>query len=245
MDLLRALFTRRWWWATLLVVVMMGVMARLGFWQLDRLQERREANAALAVSLAATPLDVAGELPQDVESLKDRLAVASGTFDFEQQLVLLVQNWQSSSGVHLITPLVLPGGDTAVLVDRGWIPDDQVNPQGLARYEVAGPTTVEGPIALSQVISRNPNAAPEDPQSEWYRVDVAAIQQQLPYQLLPFYIIQGPESRDTLPYRSLPPVDLSEGPHLSYAFQWFIFSVGLGVGYLALVHKTLQKSRGK
>ncbi len=58
--LLAELFSRQWWWVTLLIVAAMMVLARLGFWQLDRLQQRRAANAVLSATLAASPLDLAG-----------------------------------------------------------------------------------------------------------------------------------------------------------------------------------------
>ena len=51
-ELGRTLFSRRWWWVTLIVLVLMAVFARLGFWQLDRLEQRRAANAQL---IAAAP----------------------------------------------------------------------------------------------------------------------------------------------------------------------------------------------
>lgn len=241
-ELVAALFSRRWWWVTLLVIGLMIILARLGVWQLERLSERRASNAALAASIAATTLDLNSDaLSAEIEALRDRRAVATGRFDFDEQVLLLVQNWQSSAGVHLITPLVLDDGQTAVLVDRGWIPDAEANAAGIAQYDINGTTTVQGVIAPSQIISRNSEAAPAEPQDRWYRVDVAAIQPQMPYELLPFYLVQGPNQSDILPYRSLPPVDLSEGSHLSYAIQWFIFSLGLGIGYLALVHKSLQQ----
>ena len=37
-------------------------------------------------------------------------------------------------------------------------------------------------------------------------------------------------------------IDLSEGPHLSYAMQWFIFSLGLGIGYVVFVRRSLLNS---
>jgi surfeit locus 1 family protein len=241
-DVFSALFTRRWWWATLLVIAMMIVLARLGIWQLDRLQQRRASNAELIASLAADPMDLnSTELPAEIEPLRNRKVEASGHFDLGEQLILLVQNWEGYAGVHLITPLVLEDGQTAVLVDRGWIPDAEADPAGIAQYDINGPTSVDGVIATSEIISRNKDAAPGAPQDKWYRVDVGAIQQQMPYELLPFYVIQAPDGNEQLPYRALPEIDLSDGPHLSYAIQWFIFSIGLGIGYLALVHKNLQK----
>ncbi|MDX1417378.1 MAG: SURF1 family protein [Candidatus Promineifilaceae bacterium] len=241
--LIQELFGRKWWWVTLLVLALMIVLARLGIWQLDRLQQRRESNAVLAATLAASPLDLAQEeLPADVTYLKDRQVIAAGEFDFEHQVMLKVQNWEGRAGAHLITPLVLDGERTAVLVDRGWIPEADNNPDSRDKYNVPGETIVKGVVALSQRLPNGRSSAPVQAQDQWYRVDIEAIQQQMPFELLPLYILQEPGDNDQPPFRSVPENEISEGNHFSYAIQWFIFSLGLGIAYIVYVHKQLRES---
>ncbi len=242
MQLIKNLFSRRWLWVTLLVLVLMAVLARLGFWQLDRLEQRRAANAILIAALETAPFDLnEADVPQDIAQWEDRLVLANGTFDHDQEVLLKVQNWGYRAGVNLITPLVLDDGTTAVLVDRGWIPDTESGLQAIAAFAVPGEVDIEGHIALSQELSRAPSATPEGPQSAFYRVDIKAIQPQMPYELLPFYIVQGPATDQELPYRVARQIDISEGSHLGYAAQWFIFSLGLGIAYLAFVNKSSQQ----
>jgi surfeit locus 1 family protein len=244
MRLLRALFSRRWLWVTLLVIALMGVLARLGIWQLDRLQQRRDANALIAASLAAPPFDLnATAVPEDISEWDNRLVAASGTFDYEQEVLLDLQNWGYRAGVNLITPLVLDGSQTAVLVNRGWIPDAESAPEARAAYNVPGEVEITGYVALSEKLSREPTVTPEGPQVKVYRVDVEALQAQMPYTLLPFYIVQDVENdNEQLPYRLERQIDLSEGSHLSYAMQWFIFSIGLGVAYLVFVNRNIHQA---
>jgi surfeit locus 1 family protein len=222
----------------------MVILARLGFWQLDRLEQRREANIQVAEALQAPAFDIQeADIPQDISQWKNRLVSGQGYFDHERQMLLKVQNWGYRAGVNLITPLVLDDGQTAVLVNRGWIPDTESGPEVVSAFNVPGEVTVEGYVALSQELAREPAATPEGPQSEVYRVDIPVIQPQMPYKLLPFYIVQSPQNNNVeLPYRLERQIDLSEGNHLSYAMQWFIFSIGLGVAYLIFVHKNPQKS---
>lgn len=241
--LLKCLFGRKNWWATLVVILGMGVLARLGIWQLDRLEQRRAFNAALLQVLDAPPLLLNEDaLPVDVSGLKNRSATVTGRFDFEQQIALKLQNWQGRPGVRLIAPLVIDGReDTAVLVDRGWIPEAEADPARWSQYEEPGVVTVEGYIAPSQTLpgGRTAEPTPVEPQSEWFRVEIEAIQQQMPYQLLPFYVVQTPagEGDVQLPIRSALEVDLSEGPHMGYAIQWFLFSLTLAVVYVLYVYK--------
>jgi surfeit locus 1 family protein len=240
----RTLFSHQWWWATLVVLLGMAFLARLGIWQLDRLEQRKAHNAQIIQQLGLPPLPLTVEtLPDDLSTMKYRRASASGEFDFSHQVVLLYQNWMNTPGVHLITPLVLEDGSRAVLVDRGWIPNDQAAPENWSQFDNPGPAHVNGFVQLSQVVPSHSRKTTQEiatgPQSEWYRVDIEAIQDQMPYQLLPVYILQSPpETEDTLlPYQVEPEFDLSNGSHLSYAIQWFSFAAILGIIYLRYVGK--------
>jgi surfeit locus 1 family protein len=155
--------------------------------------------------------------------------------------VLKLQNFQGQPGVHLVVPLVLADGETAVLVDRGWVPD--VLKDELSSLTEAGPVTVNGYVALPQTLSRAANIAPPET-LEWFRLDIEQIQSQIPYQLLPIYIVEWTEDVGTntadLPVPIEREIDLSEGSHLSYAIQWFIFSLILGIGYVIFVRRSLN-----
>lgn len=239
MALLRTLFNRRWWWVTLIVLLGMAVLARLGVWQLDRLQQRRQANAVLREQLMSDPLSLNDpDLPAgELTTMPDRSITATGHFDFSEQMLLLLQNYNGSAGAHLITPFRLEGREEAVLVDRGWIPYDQQEPENWDQFDVRGTVTISGYIQLTETSRRAD--PPQSPAREWYRVNVQAMGRQLPYDLLPIYVRQAPppEGNQSLPYRETPEFDLSEGPHLSYAIQWFTFMLMLGIGYLFFVQR--------
>lgn len=232
------LVSRRWWWVTLLVIAGVILMARLGIWQLDRLQQRRTANTAYLEQINQPPLKLDQELLSvNPDELVDRQATAAGTYDFSNQLVLVQQNYQGRPGAHLVTPLLFEGGNTALLVDRGWIPAAEVEAADLDQYDLAGPQNISGVIQLSQTLDRGRETILQGRQQEWYRIDIEAIDQQMPYDLLPFYLLESPgaDFQDDLPYRITMEVDLSEGPHLGYAIQWFLFSTVLALGYLYFV----------
>jgi surfeit locus 1 family protein len=72
----------------------------------------------------------------------------------------------------------------------------------------------------------------------WYFANVGAIAGQLPYRLLPAYVQKAPDpARAELPYPHLPELDLTEGPHVSYALQWFAFAAVLLFGYPFFIRK--------
>jgi surfeit locus 1 family protein len=77
----------------------------------------------------------------------------------------------------------------------------------------------------------------------WFRLDIGQIQAQLPYRLLPVTIVEwsGEEETADLPISLERDIDLSEGPHLGYAIQWFAFTVMLGVGYVFFVRRKINE----
>jgi surfeit locus 1 family protein len=235
-------FNRQWWWTTLLVLAGIGLLVRLGLWQLDRLEQRRTENTQIVQQLGLPPIDLANEpLPADLTALKHRQAQVTGEYDLSHQIALVHQNWMNTPGFHLVTPLLIEGTSQAVLVDRGWLPAAQLDTENWTQYKAEGPVVITGYIQLSQTVENsNSSDEPVDQlQREWYRVDVDAIEAQLPYELLPVYLQQIPadEGSERLPYRTALDADLSEGNHLSYAIQWFIFATILAFGYVYFVGK--------
>lgn len=245
MNLLRQLLSKRYRRTTLLVILACGVMLRLGFWQLDRLAQRQAFNAEIRQKLDAPPLPLDGETPVgNPEVLKFRSATVRGTFDHTQEVALLGQSWQGRPGVHLITPLVIEDSRQAVLVNRGWIPIDASEPETWRDFSTTGPVEISGAIQLSQP---RPNAPPwQAPELKIFRLDIDRLQHQISYPLLPLVIVQSPEPGQTgLPYRSKPDVNLTNGPHLSYAIQWFSFTLILATGYLGFVRQRTQPAQTK
>ncbi len=201
-----------------------ALCARLGVWQLDRLAQRRARNVEIAARLAKPPLPVGrGTAP---DSVRQRRVVARGVYDFARERVWPLRSFDDSPGVALVTPLRLADG-SAVLVDRGWVPSPDAYHVDEALYREPDSATVEG----LGVIPPAPSRGRGD-------VDPAAWRDSMPYALLPFILQQtGPSARRGLP-RRWPPPSLDDGPHLSYAIQWFSFALIIVVGTGALLRKT-------
>ncbi|TLN17845.1 hypothetical protein FDZ74_07285 [bacterium] len=77
----------------------------------------------------------------------------------------------------------------------------------------------------------------------WNIVNLERIQQQVSEPLLPAYILQAPDPAwNGLPHRQLVMPEITEGPHMGYAMQWFTFAAILGLGYPFFVRKQLRQS---
>jgi surfeit locus 1 family protein len=248
-----SLLRRQWLWTTLLVIAAVGVMVRLGLWQLDRLGQRRANNDQILAQASAPLLNLNDELGEiDLLALTYRSVVVAGEYMYDQEVVLRNQVWNTEHGVHLLTPLRLAESEQVVIVDRGWIPITDYEPGSWPQYGLEGPVTVSGILRPTQDPDRfgfRPETNVDAGQDRliWTYINLPALAVQLEDDLLPMYvqIVPGgefPENlaiwpRELLPFPNPPELVLDEGPHLSYAIQWFIFAGILAIGYPFYVNR--------
>jgi surfeit locus 1 family protein len=244
------LTTPRWMISHLFILVALIILINFGRWQLGRLEQRRTHNANVLTALNQPTTHLDGS-PVDPAEFHFRHVSITGQFDNQAGVFLRNQQSDGASGFDLIVPLQITGSDTAVLVNRGWIPRGNVDPspESLRVYDLEGEVTVEGIAYPSET---RPNSfAPSDPELKpgqtrlfgWFWIDINRIQEQLPYPLLDIYVEQlPPENVDptTLPRRANVVV-LDEGPHLSYAMQWFSFATILIVTYILFIRQELRE----
>jgi surfeit locus 1 family protein len=212
--------------ARLLVIVSFTVVAliclALGLWQVDRLRQRRAANLVALEARSAPPVRLEGEVPISV-SLDGRQVSAMGHYDHVHDIVLRGKVYRGSPGVEIVSPLVLEGGKTAVLVNRGFVPTPDAVTVQTDPVREFGQVRVEGtahaaPSGSGAPLKRNGGTT-------WTRLDLEALGKRIPYQLAPVYIRQSPDTALPRFPRRLDPIPIDDGPHLSYAIQWFAFAV--------------------
>jgi surfeit locus 1 family protein len=245
MILLR-MFTRKWILTTLLVILGAGVCVALGRWQLDRLAARRIFNAHVFGVQVMPPLDLPS--PIDLTTMEWRSVHATGSYDFTNQVALRDQYNGDQYGFHLLTPFRLADGET-ILVDRGWIPSEgNSKPADWRKYDQTGAVTVSGIIRLEQTqpslgSATDPTLTPSQTGLDfWIYTNLDRIQKQIPYPILTVYIQLDPEpNRTDPPIPFQPQLDLTEGPHQSYALQWFTFATLLVSGYPFYIHRQESK----
>lgn len=258
MWVLKNLVSKRWWWATLLVLLGMVGLSWLGIWQLDRRDQREAYNQTVFQRWMQEPLNLNLEMmPADLVDLEFRRIQVTGSFDFAHQVALKNQNVQNQPGIQLLTPFLLDNDDAAapraILVARGWIPLADSAPEEWTQFDEPEIKNLIGLAQESQMLEEEsllPTSL--DFQQEWYRADIDAIQHQMPYRLLSFFLYQLPEEGRLfaqMPIREErhPAMHLrSPMMHTNYAVQWFSFALILGFGYLMLVRleelKALRQS---
>lgn len=235
--------------ATLALAVVVGLFVRLGFWQLARLDERRDLNAGIAARLDAPPIGDASAL-SDTTGLFYRTISARGELDNERSIVLPGRSHRGVPGVYLLTPLLLDGRADAVLVNRGWVPSPDGSTIDIAAFDVPDTVAVQGLVLPFP--DRSQSLAPREARPPaagtfrrvWFSIDANALRAQFPYPLLPVTVQALPETGTAQRYPArLEPPPLDSGPHLGYALQWFSFALIGIIGWVALVLKRRGPAR--
>jgi len=224
-----------------ILLVVTAVCVRLGFWQLARLEERR---ADRAVAEAARELPEFTIVDGRETGLGGRHVVATGIYDRDHELILRGQAYREAPGVFVVTPLRLSGSDAAVLVLRGFVPAPDAVTAEVADLDEPGVQTVRG---VAQILTEREDdgALLERTQgATWRGLDRSALAERLPYPLAEVYVIQSPDSALPRSPRRVSPPPLDDGPHLSYAIQWFAFATIAVVGGTVLLGRKRSEGRG-
>lgn len=209
-------FWRRPIWILGHVIALTAVVlfARLGLWQLDRLEEKKDRNRTIAERADGPAVDVADV---DLDHAEYQHVRATGQFDVARETLIGFRSYKGSVGSHVVTPFVLDDG-RGLLVNRGWIPDGSDPPP-----PPTGEATVTGVLRASQ--------------DRRFGVDVDRIAGDLDIEALPVWLaLATPAPEGDYPALLDPPAR-DEGPHLSYAVQWFLFAGVVVVGYPLLLRR--------
>lgn len=218
-----------------------AVCVRLGFWQLDRLELRRASNAMIEAR-GTGPVAPVATIAGDTSQTRFRRVTVSGVPDYEREIILTHRGNNGAPGVDLITPVRIPGQDSAVLVNRGWIYSPDGMTADLTRWR-------ERDSTFTGYIDSFESAASGDSVRGGgiRKMDYAAIAGTLPYPVRAFYVVAlGDTVRTTDSLAAgrmlrLQPPRLGEGNHLSYAFQWFGFALIATVGASIVAARSMHK----
>jgi surfeit locus 1 family protein len=238
------LLSRRWAIRHALALVVVTTCVGLAIWQVQRLEGRRATNARLAARSThpIVPIETLGPLTNPDEVAYRKVSVR-GSFDPDEEVLLRSRTFKGRPGNHLLTPLRI-GPQTAIVVDRGWVPLEIDRPGAEPALPPQGEVELTGTLLPAE--GRSAFGIADPPPGEvdsMARVDLERLEQQLPYPVAPLYLLlatQEPPGGD-LP-EPVPLEPLSEGPHFDYALQWSFFALASLIVYVALIRKEAKSS---
>lgn len=216
----------RRWFVPALVVLLAVVAVRLGIWQLDRLAQRRASNAVLLAARDLPPVDLGAAGIRD-SNLIGRRVRARGQFRDAGTMLLRNRAFRDAPGVEVVTPFEIEGSGAVAWVLRGF-----VNAANGVTPRFPLPDHQHGLVELTGVaaaIGRSANQGQPlviGPDTTWQRLDADFLAARIP-RALPMFVYL--ESADTVVggVPTVTPPSLDEGPHLSYALQWFGIAIAI------------------
>lgn len=227
-------------WVALLVLVVCLVIAfvNLGQWQLRRLDERRGSNATVVAHEDAPvrPYEQVFDHPITDDDQWQRVTV-TGTFDAEHQLIVRYRNNGDAAGYEVVVPLHATDGRT-ILIDRGFIarPAGQDFPSSVAPPP-SGQVTIVGHVRRNE---QGADTATTPVAGSVRLINSDAIAKASGLTLVSGYIGVLEMTPAQAGYEPIATPPLDEGPHLSYALQWFTFSlIALG-GLIVFIRNDIR-----
>jgi cytochrome oxidase assembly protein ShyY1 len=225
----------RWAGYLALVIVFAIACSALGSWQLNRRAEALTEVARIDANYDAEPIPVAEALPDPAGFDPDsrwRVVALTGEYLAADEVVIRNRPFEGSSGFEVVTPLRLNDG-TVFFVDRGWIaqapngrPSEYAAPPSGEVEVIARLKAGEGTIAGRTASGRELATIDLDELAE--RVGEPSYTGAYGIQ------VQDSADADEPPLAAARPVR-DEGPHLSYALQWYVFALlaFIGLGWAA------------
>ncbi|MBT8446957.1 MAG: SURF1 family protein [Gammaproteobacteria bacterium] len=231
---------------TLLALIFVPLFVALGFWQLDRAEQKRALYREHQQRTELPPLTTlpGGVVP--VEDLRYRRVALPGHVPDATRIMLDNRIVDAVAGYHLLT--TFRHGGTLMLVNHGWVaaparrdqlpriqPDDLDNAKGML-----GPPPASG-IRLGD----GEDAAEKlGPDLRLQRLDTQALSATLGEPLYPLVVYLEDDSASALRRDWPRPGDESD-KHVAYAVQWFCFALIAAGLYVGLNRKPIKDSNAE
>lgn len=209
--------------ATVLGLLLLPGLIALGFWQLDRAEEKRQLNLLFEQkkNSPAQPLQslVVGE------DLRYQPVIITGHFVPEKNYLLDNKIYKGRVGYELISVFEQQPSKALLLINRGWIAGDPARQKLPTIEPLPGLLQLKGevyvPLAKMMVLA-------ETEEKGWPRViqqlDMTRISEQLQTEVFP-YTIRLSEAQTGVKQRNWPVVNIQPAKHTGYAVQWFAMAL--------------------
>jgi len=210
----------------------LGMFISLGFWQLDRAEEKRMMAAALQARVAAepVPLSAVSDTPGNLTRI-----FLSGEFQNEISFLLLFQFFQAQAGYEVVTPFRPADGGPLVLVSRGWISAADSSDRPPVPLPPEGIQQIRGQVYVPEFEPALADVVDTDWPVRLARLNVEQAGRLLGEPVYPFVIRLESEQPGVLQRHWSAP-RLQTRSHLAYAVQWF--GIALVVALAALFYSS-------
>ncbi|GAA1508738.1 cytochrome oxidase assembly protein ShyY1 [Agromyces terreus] len=234
--------SRRWAGYLALVVVFAIVCCALGVWQFARRAEARAEIARIDANYDAQAVPVDEVLPElDEFDIDQRWTVVAldGEYLDDEEVVVRNRPGQGGSGFEVLTPMRLQDG-TVFVVDRGWVAQDSEGRPSEYAPPPTGRVEVEARLKAGEGQIDGRTSAGD----EFATIDLDELAERVgepTYTGAYGLLVQSGAEADEPPVAASRPLR-DEGPHLSYALQWFVFAI---MGFVGLAWAANQERKAR
>lgn len=225
--------------AGVFIVLGLGLLLKLGFWQVERLAwkedilDRIETNMALEFTLYNLPF-AAG-----LEELEYLRICTAGEFLHDKELYVYGSSIAGQGGVLIYTPLKLEVGE--IIINRGWVPNQLKEPENRKEGQVEGLQKICGVLRLDRKKSfvtpdNNPDA------NRWFTPIVGDMAKSVGIQSGSNFFLEADNTGNPggYPVGGQTLVNIPNN-HLGYAITWFGLALTLLGVFGAFVYAQKRK----
>ena len=220
---------------TMSMLVALAIFLTLGFWQLQRANEKKVLLKQYQTLSTEAPMLFKDFLKKNQVQAGRKLKV-SGVYLNDKQFLLDNRFSNHRVGYHVLTPMQINGANQVLIVDRGWVPQGRTRAELPSLIPVMEPQNFVGTVYLPSSKQRVLGSAEDNPR-QWPRViqrlDLPAIAKRLNQSVYPFILRLDPNSPNGF-VRNWKVVNAKPQKHIGYAIQWFAFAIVLLIIYIGL-----------
>jgi len=222
-----------------LIIATLALLITLGFWQLDRADEKR----AIEDQVANANANIA-ELITDVDLLSEKEYYhvhLQGSYIKDKQFIYDNQIVDQIPGYYVLTPFVLKGDSRAILINRGFIPWNGRRDQ-IADIDIGAEIT-EVKVQISKPVKRIELKTDQIKPNFPVLIQALDLVKMSAIASLDFASTVGllsPESENGF-VRQWEPYTGSIERHIGYAIQWFLMALVLSIIGVRLALKQRKK----
>ena len=204
-----------------LIALTLWVLLSLGFWQLERADEKRRIENQV-IKAQHSPVKIVTQVDEILDKEYYQVLL-EGRYDSGKQFIYDNQIVQGNAGYYVLTPFVL-ANKTAILVNRGFVPWHG-NRDKLVDIDIENNKSV---IKVSLIKPKQRIELKQQNLSTSFpmliqSLDLTRLSQLADYQFMPM-LAQLDVQADNGFYRKWQPFYGSVDKHLGYALQWFLMA---------------------
>ena len=210
---------------TIACALLFAGLCALGVWQLERLQWKLALIAKVNGHMAARPLPLEQIMAMNRDEAQYRRVTLSGRFDHAREAYVFTTD-AGAPVYHVLTPFTA-GDGKVLMVDRGEVPKEKLDPATRAAGNITAETRVTG-------VWRVPDAPgaftppPDTAHRIWYSRDVKTIAAADHLVLAAPVVIEADAAPNPGGWPKGGQTVVSfRNQHLSYAVTWFGLALGL------------------